>query len=130
MTGSGSDEGQRRPPPRVRFAGEEHLFDLTAEAEALASEPTGERHGHRQITLFREGTTSILLFDFGADGYLLDHAADGHVAIQVLSGELLVGAEGEEHTLPTGSLLVLRPNVRHDVRARTASRMLLTVHLV
>jgi hypothetical protein len=31
--------------------------------------------------------------------------------------------------MPSGSLLVLRPGVRHDVRAELASQMLLTVRL-
>jgi quercetin dioxygenase-like cupin family protein len=34
-----------------------------------------------------------------------------------------------DYAMPAGSLLVLTPNVRHDVRAVTASRMLLTVRL-
>lgn len=127
MTDTGSDRLRR--PPRERFAGDQHLFDLTAEADALGEEPTGERHGHRQITLFRRERTSIVLFDLEAGGYLLDHAADGDVMIQVLSGEIRVAAEGEACVMPAGSLLVLRPGVHHDVRAVSASRMLLTVHL-
>lgn len=31
--------------------------------------------------------------------------------------------------MPAGSLLVLRPGIRHDVQAETASRMLFTVRL-
>lgn len=120
---------ERRRPPRERFAGEQHRFDLRAEAEALADEPTGERHGHRQITLYRREGSAIVLFDFGPDGYLLDHAADGLVMIQVLSGEVRVTTADEEHPMPAGSLLVLLPGVHHDVRAVTASQMLLTVHL-
>lgn len=127
MTDPGSDRGRR--PPRERFAGEEHLFDLGAEGDALSREPIGERNGHRQITLFHGDATGIVLFDFEADGFLLDHAAKGHVIIQVLSGELRVTSGDEERAMPAGSLLVLAPGVRHDVRALTASRMLLTVHL-
>jgi quercetin dioxygenase-like cupin family protein len=120
---------QRRRPPRERFAGVEHLFDLAAEAAALGREPTGERDGHRQITLFRRDEVTVILFDFEADGHLLEHAADGHVMIQVLRGELQVSTPGGDHAMPAGSLLVLAPGVRHDVRAVTTSRMLLTVCL-
>lgn len=120
---------QRRRPPRERFVGDAILFDLAAEAEALEQEPMGERNGHRQITLHRRDTTTIVLFDFEAGGHLLDHAADGNVTVQVLNGELRMRAADEEHVMPVGSLLVLAPGVRHDVRAVTASRMLLTVHL-
>lgn len=121
--------GSPRRPPRERFAGEEHLFDLAAESEALRAEADGERNGHRQITLFHDDTTTIVLFDFESGGYLLDHVVDGYVMIQVLSGEVRVAAAADDRSMSAGSLLVLTPGVHHDVRAVTASRMLLTVHL-
>lgn len=89
-------------------------------------EPDGARNGHRQITLFRGGGVSIVLFDFEPDGWLRDHAADGYVTVQVLSGELQIATAEQEYHMPAGSLLVLRPGIRHDVRAETASRILLT----
>lgn len=126
MTDTGSDH--RRRPPRERFAGEEHLFDLVAEGEALGREPIGEHNGHRQITLFHGDTTAIVLFHFESGGYLLDHAADGYVMIQVLSGEVRVATADDDRSMSAGSLLVLMPGVHHDVRAVAASRLLLTVH--
>jgi hypothetical protein len=35
----------------------------------------------------------------------------------------------DTYVMPSGSLLALAPNVEHDVRSPTASRMLLTVRL-
>jgi quercetin dioxygenase-like cupin family protein len=122
-------EERVRPAPRERFAGVEHLFDLVAESEKLRSEPGGARNGHRQITLFRGGGVSLVLFDFEADGWLRDHAADGYVTVSVLSGELHMTTAAGEYDMPAGSLLVLSPGVRHDVRALGPSRMLLTVRL-
>jgi quercetin dioxygenase-like cupin family protein len=71
----------------------------------------------------------VVLFDFEADGWLKDHAADGYVSVNVLDGELQMSTAAGEYHLPAGSLLVLTPGVRHDVRALTPSRMLLTVRL-
>lgn len=122
-----SQESQRRPP-RERFVGTEHLFDLDAASERLRTEG-GARDGHRQITLFRGGGVSIVLFDFEPGGWLKDHAADGYVTVHVLSGELRMTTAGNDYRMPSGSLLVLRPGVRHDVRAELASQMLLTVRL-
>jgi quercetin dioxygenase-like cupin family protein len=85
--------------------------------------------GHRQITLFRGGGVSIVLFDFEPGGWLKDHAADGYVSVHVLRGELRMTTSANEYRMPSGSLLVLRPGVRHDVRAEIASQMLLTVRL-
>lgn len=118
-----------RQPPRERFAGAEHLFDLDAAAEALAREPAGERDGHRQIALFREDGLTMILFDFEEGGHLRDHSAPGIVAVQVLSGDLRMTTPEGEHAMRRGALLVLRPGVHHDVHAVTASRMLLTVCL-
>jgi quercetin dioxygenase-like cupin family protein len=126
--GEASSEHLRRPP-RERFAGSEHLFDLQRETDALRAEPGGARNGHRQITLFRRGGISIVLFDFEADGWLADHAADGYVTVHVLSGEIRMTTAEQEYEMPAGTLLVLEPGVRHDVRAIQPSRMLLTVRL-
>jgi quercetin dioxygenase-like cupin family protein len=123
------DQESPRRPPRERFVGTEHLFDLDAEGERLAAENGGMRDGHRQITLFRGGGVSIVLFDFERDGWLKDHAADRYVTIEVLSGELRMSTAEHEYLMPSRSLLVLRPGVRHDVRAEAPSRMLLTVRL-
>ncbi len=118
-----------RTPPRERFAGSEHLFDLDAETERLRGEPGGSRDGHRQITLSHRGGVTIVLFDFERGGWLRDHAADGYVTVQVLSGELVMTTATAEHRMPAGALLVLDPGIRHDVHAVTPSRMLLTVRL-
>lgn len=122
-------DDRRRTPPRERFEGSEHLFDLGTESARLRDEPGEARDGHRQITLFRGGGVSIVLFDFEADGWLRDHAADGYVTVYVLSGEIRMATDTQEHRMPAGSLLVLRPGIRHDVRAEVASQMLLTVRL-
>lgn len=119
----------QRTPPRERFAGAEHLFDLSAEADRLRAESQGARDGHRQITLFRAEGVSIMLFDFDAGGFLKDHAADGYVTVHVLSGDIRMTTATEDYPMTAGSLLVLKPGVTHDLRAETVSRVLLTVRL-
>jgi quercetin dioxygenase-like cupin family protein len=124
-----SPRASGRTPPRKRFVGAEHLFDLDAEADRLGREPEGSRSGHRQITLFSGGGVSIVLFDFEAEASLENHAAAGYVTVHVLSGKIEMATAEQEYRMQAGSLLVLRPNVAHDVRARIASRMLLSVRL-
>ena len=60
---------------------------------------------------------------------LRDHDADGYVTIEVLGGDLQVTTADSQYRMRQRSLLVLRPGVRHDVRATSPSRMLLTVRL-
>jgi quercetin dioxygenase-like cupin family protein len=119
----------QRTPPRERFAGHEHLFDLSAEGDRLRAESQQARDGHRQITLFRADGISIVLFDFDAGGFLKDHAADGYVTVQVLSGDIRMTTATEDYAMAAGSLLVLKPGLTHDLRAGTESRVLLTVRL-
>ncbi len=125
-----SDFEPERRPPRERFAGPEHVFDLREVADGLRDEPTPVRDGHRQITLFHKPPLTLIVFDFDADGRLVGHRAEAHVTILALSGLLEVSTPSETHRLPEGSLLVLDPGVIHDVYAPEASRMLLAVSLV
>lgn len=49
-----SDSDQDRPPPRERFAGTEHVFDLRGIATGLRHETNPVHHGHRQMTIFHK----------------------------------------------------------------------------
>jgi len=120
-----SDGGRR--PPRERFAGTEHVFDLARIAEGLRDESYPVHDGHRQITVFHKGSQALIVFDFEAGGRLADHVADAYVTIMALSGELEVSTPSQTHRVPAGSLLVLDPGVPHDVHAPEASEMLLVV---
>jgi quercetin dioxygenase-like cupin family protein len=125
-----SDPEERlRERPSDRFAGREHLFNLVTETEKLRNEPGGTKKRHRQITLFRGGGMSLVLFDFDAGGGLSDHATDGFVTVHVLDGEARMTTAGHEYPMPAGSLLVLTPGVKHDIVAVTPSRVLLSVRL-
>ncbi len=125
----GSQQERTREAPADRFAGAEHQFDLAAEAARLRGEPRPGRDGHRVITLFRQDPVSLLLFDFEAGGALADHVAEGIVTIHVLSGRAEVRTPEVEHSIPAGSVLVLRPGVKHDLVATEAAEVLVTIHL-
>ncbi len=126
-----ADSGHDRRPPRERFAGTEHVFDLGSVAVGLRDEASPVRDGHRQMTIFHQRPLALVVFDFEADGRLADHVvADGHVTILSLSGVLEVTTASGTHRLPEGSLLVLDPGVVHDVYAAQPSQMLLAVATV
>lgn len=121
-------DSRLRTPPSERFAGSSHLFSLADALRELRAEDHPPRAGHRQITLLQRPPVTQVLFSFEADGHLDQHSARGLVTIHVLEGKLQVKAEGE-HDLVAGDVLVLDPDVPHDVRASEQSAMLLTVHL-
>lgn len=118
-----------RTPPVERFAGPRHLFSLGAALEQLRAEDHPARDGHRQVTIFHRTPVTQVLFSFEPEGRLEEHSAPGLVTIHTLEGRLVVSAEGEESELGPGSVLILDPDVPHDVRALELSAMLLTVHL-
>ncbi|MDQ3249723.1 MAG: cupin domain-containing protein, partial [Chloroflexota bacterium] len=88
-----------------------------------------DERGHRQITIFHRAPVSQVVFAFAAGGELAEHAAHGLVTIHALEGRLAVQANGRDHELTAGHVLVLNPDVRHNVRALETSAMLLTVHM-
>ncbi len=124
---AGSDRS--RTHPEERFAPAAQVFDLEQAARELASEANTNVHGHRQKTLYRHGTTTLALFRFEAGARMREHRAAGTVFIQVLKGRLTVQADDQRHDLTAGNVLVLSPNLPHDVYAEEASQMLLTVSL-
>jgi quercetin dioxygenase-like cupin family protein len=126
-------KGQRherlRAAPFERFAGASHIFDLGAVLNELREEAHSGQSGHRQMTIFSRRPVTQVLFDFASGGELANHSAHGLVMIHVLEGRLIVRADGHDHELSSGHVLILNPDVRHDVRAPVAGAMLLTVHL-
>ena len=143
LTNEPTITGERlREAPATRFSGPQHVFDLLQLSAHLLNEAHLGANGHRQMTIFRQGTTTMVLFAFEAGGRLADHKANGLVTIHALDGKLTVEAQGEAgeaseagkagwqtHNLHAQQILVLSPGVLHNVTAHEASRMLLTVHL-
>jgi quercetin dioxygenase-like cupin family protein len=124
---SDEDSARLREAPVGRFAGESHEFDLHARLEALRAEPHPGVRGHRQVTIFHRKPVAHVLFAFESGGHLDRHLAAGLVTIHVLEGRLIVEADGAEHELGAGHVLVLNPSVPHAVRAPERGAMLLTV---
>ena len=118
-----------RPPPVERFAGEVHVYSLPEALAKLRAEDHPPREGHRQITLLHRPPVTQVLFSFAAGGHLDQHSARGLVTIHVLEGTLRVAAGGKDHELRANEMIVLDPDVPHDVRAAEPGAMLLTVHL-
>ncbi len=123
------DPKRLRTPPRERFSGDTKLFDTERIFEKLADEEHGGIDGHRQITLFKSGTSTVVAFLFSQGGELPEHRAQGVVTIQVIEGRLNVETPDERHAVGAGGILILRPGIAHDVTAEEASKMILTVHL-
>jgi quercetin dioxygenase-like cupin family protein len=124
-----SAKDRLRPPPSERFAGPEHRIDLTAALAALRDEHHEGTERHRQISVFQKGPLRMVLFTFEAGAGLPEHRAPGHVVIHTLRGRINVKTMNENHDLAAGQLVILDPEVVHDVTAAEPSDMLLTISL-
>lgn len=124
-----SPNDRLRPPPSERFAGAEHRIDLQSAVEDLRREPHDAKDRHRQITLFHKGPLRLVLFAFEAGGSLPEHRAPGYIVIHTLRGRIRVKTLNEQYELATGQVLMLDPEVVHDVTAAERSDMLLTISL-
>jgi quercetin dioxygenase-like cupin family protein len=124
-----SSEDRLRNRPSERFAGAEHRIDLAAALEALRGEHHESTERHRQITLFHKGSLRMVLFAFEAGAGLPSHRAPGSVVIHTLRGRIHVKTLNESYELTTGQLVILDPEVVHDVTAVEPSDMLLTISL-
>lgn len=133
QTNHESGDDRLREPPAERFAADQHSFDLRAEIEALKSEHGPSSHGHRQKTLYKNGSATIALFLFERGGGLARHKTAGTVSIHVIDGRMRIGtpetSPAGEYVLAADQLVILAPNVYHDVHAIEQSTMLLQVHL-
>ncbi|MCA1790002.1 MAG: cupin domain-containing protein [Thioalkalivibrio sp.] len=125
----GNSEERLRRAPAERFKGPSHVFDLDEVAKRLRSEDQPVRRGHKQMTVFQGEHITHVVFAFEKGGQLAEHSAPGLVTIHVHAGRLRIAADGQEHDLGPGQLLVLAPSVPHDVRATEDSVMMLTVHV-
>ena len=124
-----SSKDRLRQPPSERFAGPEHRIDLASTLDALRREEHEGSDKHRQITVFHKGTLRIVLFAFEAGGGLPSHRAPGYVVIHTLRGRIQVKTLHESYELATGHVLMLDPEVVHDVTAAEQSDMLLTISM-
>lgn len=116
--------GRRRIAPRDRFVGNQKHFNLDHEFEQLPNE-SEFRQGHIQKAIHRQGPVTTAIFIFQANASIEKHQLEGQSSIHVLDGELFVTTPEQEYTLGPNDILLLDPNVPHDIRAVKPSRMLM-----
>ena len=104
-------------------------FDLTGELAAMRSELgwAHDSHNPKTKTLVKEPTLRIVLIALRQGGRLAEHRAPGRISIQTLAGRLRLHALDQDVELHTGGVLILDPNMPHDVEALDESAFLLTI---
>ena len=119
---------RRRVRPSERFEGTQRLIDLDRAFASLPAESVA-RQGHIQKTIYRHGATTTAIFQFQAGAGLEEYELEGQAIIQVVSGTLRVCASDRTYEVGPNHVLLLDPGVAQELRAITATRMLLTIVL-
>jgi quercetin dioxygenase-like cupin family protein len=102
-----------------------HHIDLAHHADALLASLPG--HTRQSKNIAREGGVSLLMMAMEAGDMLREHSAPGVVAVQVLRGRTAIACEGKTVDVGEGELILFQTGVRHDLRAKEQSVVLLTV---
>ena len=126
MSDEPHDDHQHRRPHTPPMAASFLEFDLIRELEQLHGEPNWNR-GQNAKTLLKYDDFRVVLIALKARAQLPGHQNKGRISIQTVAGHILVRAEGRTFDLPTGTLLALDQNLRHDVEALEESAFLLTI---
>jgi quercetin dioxygenase-like cupin family protein len=101
-------------------------FDLLKEPRELRREAFRSR-GRNAKTLAKHGDVRVVLTVMKAEEELQQHHAHGTVLIQLLQGRVTTSVLDQILELSPGHLVVLDPNLPHNVRATEDSVVLLTI---
>ena len=113
--------------PNSQEMGASHVeFDIGTELELLQREPEWQV-GHNSKTLVKYDSLRIVLIAMKAHSRIAEHQTEGRISIQTIRGHLQVRATGRTFGLPSGGLLALDQNIRHDVEALEDSAFLLSI---
>ena len=126
MTQTGETRGTAERPPHA-LAESVATFNLMAELEQLRREAAWQRGDRNAKTLYKDADEQLVLTAMKAGTTLREHRAAGRIVIQTITGRLRVGLTDRTVDLPAGHLLVLEPNLPHDVEAVEESAFLLTI---
>lgn len=102
-------------------------FHLDVERQKLLAHPAYSKSGQASAILVKEPDLRIVLIRLRSSGRMEQHKASGPISVQPLEGRLRLVLPDESVQLAVGELLVLEPDIPHDVEAMEDSTFLLTI---
>lgn len=113
-----------RPAPQA--AAEPVLLNLDEIVDQLAAESPAVNGLHQKV-LHNDPRATIVLLSLEKDGIKADHAVPGTGTITVIKGAIDFDVAGKVHKLKAGNVIVLEPNVMHNLTATEKSLVLVTI---
>lgn len=83
--------------------------------------------GHFAKTLFKKSDFRMVLIVMDKGSVLKEHHADGTISVQILKGAIDFRVHEQAHSLQANSVLTLGASIKHELEAREASAILLTI---
>jgi quercetin dioxygenase-like cupin family protein len=102
------------------------LINISRAAKELAAEVRGQQE-RKKKTLLDTPDLQIFLLYVRTGGYVPAHQVEGPITVQTLIGKIRMKAEGIEHQMPAGTMLVLGSTIPHDVFGENESVALVTI---
>jgi quercetin dioxygenase-like cupin family protein len=103
------------------------VFDVTTIDRELRSSEAYNLDGHTARTLVRESEMSVVLIVMRAGAKIAEHQAQDTSSIHSLAGHIRLRLPDRAIDLPAGHLLVLPPQLTHDVEAVNDAAFLITL---
>jgi quercetin dioxygenase-like cupin family protein len=102
-------------------------FDLAAIEREMRQEEPYRREGHTARTLMRAPDLRVVLVAIKGGDRIAEHHVRESAVIHAISGQLRLRLPDRTVELPAGQLLVLEPDLAHDVEAAVDSAFVLTL---
>ena len=102
-------------------------LDLLDEAARLRREPTWQQSDRNAKTFVKANDLRLVLTTLKQGAIVKEHRAPGSAVVQTLSGRIRLGLPDQAVDLPVGALVVLEPNLPHDVEALEKSAFAITI---
>lgn len=94
----------------------------------LRAESDGQS-GLWQKMILSESDTRLVLLCFDANGSKENHSVPGRATITVIDGAINFNVAGTTFNMKAGDVIVLEPNVEHNLTATEKSRVLVNINM-
>jgi quercetin dioxygenase-like cupin family protein len=103
------------------------VLDLSQEVAALRREPAWQQNDRNAKTFVKEADLRVVLTVLKQGAIVKEHQAPGTAVVEALSGRIRLRIADQAVDLSAGQIVVLEPNLPHDVEALEESAFAITI---
>jgi len=99
--------------------------DLDKYASQLKTEDAWEKSDRNSITIYKTEGLAMVLICLHKNATIEDNSVDGLLTVEVLEGSVDLAIENHIQVVKKNQLMTLHPCIRHSIRARKETTILL-----